>query len=198
MIAKAEPYRTYTQWLCRCDCGKTKIVRQCALMVGATKSCGCFHNELLSKKFSTHGGTKIECYSNWKAMLSRCYNHKTVGYHNYGGRGIRVCEFLRSSPHNVITLIGVKPSPKHTIDRKKVNDHYSCGMCSECLRLGLVNNIQWATRKHQSRNRRDNNLLTVDGETKCLSEWAEEKGISRSGIAYRLSVGKHPFTLAKQ
>ena len=33
--------RTGTYWMCSCDCGKTRLVRQAALRSGHCKSCGC-------------------------------------------------------------------------------------------------------------------------------------------------------------
>ena len=35
-----------TTWLCKCDCGVTKIIRSQPLRGGLTKSCGCLHREL--------------------------------------------------------------------------------------------------------------------------------------------------------
>ena len=35
-------------FLCRCDCGKEKIIRGNSLRSGLTTSCGCFHKEKLS------------------------------------------------------------------------------------------------------------------------------------------------------
>ncbi len=35
-----------TQWWCLCDCGTRKLVGTGPLRSGATKSCGCFANEL--------------------------------------------------------------------------------------------------------------------------------------------------------
>ena len=34
-----------TMWLCLCDCGKSKIIRQRKLLSGNTKSCGCYRRE---------------------------------------------------------------------------------------------------------------------------------------------------------
>jgi hypothetical protein len=35
-------------WLCRCDCGKTRIIRGTSLIEGDTKSCGCLISEMKS------------------------------------------------------------------------------------------------------------------------------------------------------
>lgn len=38
------------EWLCKCDCGNEKIVPSPRLKWGDTKSCGCLHLELVSKR----------------------------------------------------------------------------------------------------------------------------------------------------
>lgn len=40
------------RWLCFCDCGSEVIVRQTDLRSGATVSCGCYRNEVSSRKYS--------------------------------------------------------------------------------------------------------------------------------------------------
>lgn len=37
--------RPERKWLCRCDCGTEKYIRERALRTGNTKSCGCYRNE---------------------------------------------------------------------------------------------------------------------------------------------------------
>lgn len=41
---------TVTTWLCKCDCGTTKVVRGGPLAFGTTRSCGCLHREELSQR----------------------------------------------------------------------------------------------------------------------------------------------------
>lgn len=42
----------YPKWICRCDCGNEISVRQCNLVQGRTKSCGCLRAETRKKDFS--------------------------------------------------------------------------------------------------------------------------------------------------
>jgi hypothetical protein len=35
-----------TYWLCKCDCGNTKVVKRGSLMGDDTVSCGCYRNKL--------------------------------------------------------------------------------------------------------------------------------------------------------
>ncbi len=42
--------RRRTQWRCRCDCGKEKIIRGGVLRAGRSKSCGCFRKEVIGDR----------------------------------------------------------------------------------------------------------------------------------------------------
>ena len=90
-----------TQWLCQCDCGNKTVVDSVSLKTGNTVSCGCHRRELSSKRMiernKTHGITigseeDKRLYRLWAAIKRRCYYEKCVGYHNYGGRGVRMCD----------------------------------------------------------------------------------------------------------
>src|SRR6266496_879465 len=50
-------------WLCRCDCGQTKVIHSGWLVRGAVKSCGCLHRELAGTKTIRQRG---ENNPNWK------------------------------------------------------------------------------------------------------------------------------------
>ncbi len=126
----------------------------------------------------------------WVAMKQRCYNSNNPSYHGYGGRGIKVCEFLRGSALNLCSSIGIKPNNREiSLDRIDNNLNYSCGRCPECVEKGWSLNIRWATRRIQNRNKRNMNLITIDGETHCLSEWSEIYGLPRSGVNARYMNG---------
>lgn len=125
----------------------------------------------------THGLSKSREYGIWKAIRHRCENPKAAGYHRYGGRGICVCKRW----HNFTLFfadMGPRPSPKHSLDRyPDQNGNYEPGNC------------RWATRFEQQRNMRNNRLLTFNGETLCLSAWAERVGIHRTTLQYRMLLG---------
>lgn len=46
VIALYESDGNGSRWICKCDCGNTKIVRRRSLVSKATKSCGCLKKEL--------------------------------------------------------------------------------------------------------------------------------------------------------
>ena len=41
-----------TAWLCKCDCGNTKIIGTKELRSGETQSCGCLRDKLITKDIS--------------------------------------------------------------------------------------------------------------------------------------------------
>jgi hypothetical protein len=190
-VASTKEYRA--TWLCRCDCGNTLVVNGKSLRSGNTQSCGCLKHDVAGAHLRTHGQRYHSAYSNWKAMMTRCYNYKSDSYPPYGGAGIRVCEFLRATPANLVVLLGEKPTPRHTIDRINGRKHYSCGQCAECLKCDYGLNVRWATYKEQNRNHAANHLLTWDGRTQCIAAWAEETGVPFGTIFSRIKRGLLPF-----
>jgi len=66
-------------------------------------------------------------YSNYKAMIRRCYNPKQVRYENYGGIGITVCERWKHSFTAFLEDLGNRPSKEHTIGRALDLGNYEPG-----------------------------------------------------------------------
>lgn len=163
------------KWLCRCDCGSIWVVTSVKLTQGTTHSCGCYQIELLIARSITHGmsgPTGPRIYSLWADTHTRCYNQNSQSYPDWGGRGIRVCQRWHSFACYYEDMQD-PPSAEHSPDRINNNGNYSCGKCSECLENGWPMNVHWATRIQQARNKRNNRLLTANGETLCIAEWAE-------------------------
>jgi hypothetical protein len=79
-------------WLCKCECGVERILKNSDLRDGRTKSCGCLRKEKTSERFKTHGFRNHRLYRIWVSMKSRCYNLKVQHYSRYGGRGIQICD----------------------------------------------------------------------------------------------------------
>ncbi len=43
--------------------------------------------------------------------------------------------------------------------------------------------------KEQNRNRRDNKLITYEGKTKCIADWADILGVKSATLRQRLRYG---------
>jgi hypothetical protein len=80
------------RWRCSCSCGNEKIVIADSLLKGATRSCGCYRVDKVTKRNTTHGGTNEPLFRVWMQMKRRCYATKHPSYPNCGGRGVKVCK----------------------------------------------------------------------------------------------------------
>jgi 5-methylcytosine-specific restriction endonuclease McrA len=193
LVALKESEAGYPFWIFQCDCGKTKALRKGDVTFGRTTSCGCHRDSVVVKRnkdTAKWGGlSQTGAGVSWQAMMTRCYNRNNHTYAVYGAVGINVCEFIRATPGNLVLLIGERPKGK-TLDRINNLDSYHCGQCAECLSKGWPLNVKWSTPTQQGRNQKTNRLLTINGETHCVTEWAEIAGISESGLRDRIRRGK--------
>lgn len=93
-------------------------------------------------------------------MIGRCTRPSHIGYPNYGGAGITICErwmtFL-----NFLEDMGERP-PGTSLDRIDSRGNYEPGNC------------RWATRAVQNNNRRSNIIFEAFGERKALKFWASD------------------------
>jgi hypothetical protein len=119
-------------------------------------------------------------YRTWGAIKQRTTNPRHPAYARYGGAGVSMWPEWVESFDAFLAFIGPRPEPKcnYSIDRfpnKKGN--YEPG------------NVRWATRRQQNRNRQTNHLITHNGETRTIVEWAEIKGLPATLLAHRLAAG---------
>lgn len=178
VLEKAGRQGTSQLWLCRCDCGNLVKIRANSLVRLGRDSCGCRTSEKISKARFLHGETNSRLYNIWRSIKKRCLLPKTQGYKNYGGRGIEVCEEWKNS-YLAFRDWALKNGYKEDleIDRINVNGNYE------------PNNCRFVNNKQQANNRRNNRLLSVNGEIKTIQEWADIMGVQRSLIANRKKLG---------
>ena len=153
-------------WLCGCACGNEKVIAQTSLRSGRSKSCGC--NKV------THGERYHPLYGTWGRMLQRCYNPTSVGYKDYGGRGIDVCKEWHDI-HIFIHDVGERPDGM-SLDRKDNNLGYS------------KENCRWATDYEQSQNQRirNDNTSGAKGVVFDIVHTKWRAALTRNGIRKQL------------
>jgi len=161
-------------WLCKCECGKEKVIRGYSLTSGNSKSCGCVRLKNLIKRNTKHNMSNCPEYNAFMEMRKRCNNKNGERYSDYGGRGISIkykdfMEFYND--------VGKKPTPQHSIDRIDNDGNYEPGNC------------KWSTIKEQNRNSRNCVMIEFQGKTRCATEWAEEFGIKATMIRDRIKLG---------
>lgn len=142
-------------WLCKCDCGNEKIVAGYYLRSGKTKSCGCYNVDCLKsrkgiKYGGKHGMCNLRIYKNYHAMKARCFNPNHHKYHDYGARGITICdEWLGEKGFENFYDWAMQNGycDTLTIDRIDVNGNYEPSNCR-----WADNSIQGFNRNIQSNN----------------------------------------------
>lgn len=176
VLSKVNTVKHSVMWECLCDCGKHTIVAANNLTSGRIKSCGCLKIDRLIERSTTHNQRHTKLYDVWKTMRQRCDNPNNVSYHNYGGRGISVCEDWKTSFQSFYDWSMQNGySEKLTIDRIDVNGNY----CPE--------NCRWTDRTTQANNMRCNRLIEYNGEIYTLANLARKYNLSYSCLQNRLS-----------
>lgn len=166
-------------WLCRCDCGNTAVISAlCLKKKSCTLSCGCLLADINKKRRKYHPGAReMKEYKVWCEMKQRCASHNGTEYKNYGARGITVCTEWVESFEDFLQHVGRRPSAWHSLDRIDNNGNYEPG------------NVRWATREVQNNNRRNCRILTCNGRTMTITQWARELGIGEGTLFLRLKRG---------
>lgn len=180
VIEQVEHHRTSggyskVQWKCQCDCGNIVTVLADSLKSGNTKACGCESRSGLEKR-TTHGKSKDRLYRIWQGMRNRCNLSTNKYYHNYGGRGISVCAEWNDSFEDFYEwAIKNGYNENLTLDRRDNNGNYEPSNC------------HWKDRFYQMNHTRKNHLLTYEGRTQTVAEWAREIGMLYGTLHNRLN-----------
>lgn len=158
-----------SRWLCKCECKQEKVILSYCLKSGHTQSCGCLNKEIITK----HGLHNNKIYPVWNDMIQRCTNPKNKDYHNYGGRGIKVCKHWMKI-ENFLEDMEKGWKPGLQIERKNNYKGYH------------KENCKWATRKEQDKNKRNNLYIIYNGKTQLLMGLCEQHNVSYTIIWHRI------------
>lgn len=132
---------------------------------------------------TTHGLTGTPFHNVYYNLRDRCTNQKNRKYPAYGGRGIKCLwesfdAFREDMYESYLQHRTDHPGNRDTqIDRINNDEDY----CKE--------NCRWVTCLENTHNTRRNVVLTYEGETKILRDWARETGIKSSTLAKRIRDG---------
>lgn len=111
-----------------------------------------------------HGLSDHPIHKTWKRMIARCYVSSVSHFDLYGGRGIRVCARWHRFSNFFNDMISSWKSGM-SLDRIDPDGHYH------------QENCRWATFRTQIHNRRRNLDVEFRGETRKLSELAEQLSV---------------------
>ena len=123
----------------------------------------------------THGMTGTPTHNSWVSMRERCSNPNHSRASSYIGKGIKICKRWDKF-ENFFDDMGNRPYGK-SLERLDRNKNYTPDNCI------------WATPKQQAVNRDSTHLITANGVTRHLTEWARRLNIQPSAIRWRIANG---------
>jgi hypothetical protein len=159
-------------WLAQCECKNRvlKTMKELNKVTFCSKQCPLLH-EHQSKVMGSHNMSRHPAFAVWASMKARCLRKTHHAYHNYGGRGIKVCERWLESFENFWEDMRATYKKGLTLDRAD-NDGDYC-----------VENCRWATWKEQARNTRHSRIPG------WALDLAAKNGVKPSTLQYRVSHG---------
>jgi hypothetical protein len=155
-----------------CDCGNIIEVRGGDLFSENTQSCGCIRSGYVLAKH--------RMYPAWYSMNRRCSDPKDKAYHNYGGRGIQVCEDWQDFATFDLWVSTQGNVENLQIDRIDNNGNYEPSNC------------RFVTPIENCNNRRNSVLFMVDGVKMTLEE-ARRALPSSHQMLYAYNKGTSPI-----
>lgn len=172
---------------CYCECGNTGEYRLSDLKSGNTRSCGCLFKETRQYAHRTHGKGNTRLYSIWTNMKTRCHNANTPTYENYGNRGISINDEWDEDFQSFYDwAIENGYRENLTIERLDCNGHYEPSNCT------------WIKASEQSKNRRNNIMISVNGESSTLRDWCVRFGLKYKNIHQYIKRKNKPADEALQ
>ncbi len=170
---------------CKCSCGQIYECLLTKLVNNIIKDCGCIEQtrpDMLGEnnRFYKHGKSFDRLMSVWSGMITRCNNKKSISYHNYGGRGIMVCDNWLEYLNFYNWAMANNYQNNLTLERINVNGNY----CPE--------NCKWIPYAEQYLNKRNSRKITAWNETKCLIEWFRDERVkidNNATFEYRIKAG---------
>jgi len=165
-------------WECLCDCGQKTMVITGRLKSGCTRSCGCYQRDRARETQLKHGHSlnkPSSTYQSWRGMKERCLNPKNKAFRWYGKEGIKVCERWLNF-ENFLADMGERPKGT-SLDRIDSSGDYR------------KENCRWILSTKQQTNTRQNVVLTFNGLSMCIADWARKLNIPYGTLQQRIKKG---------
>lgn len=169
--------KSHIKVLCLCTCGKEITASRAKLYSSHTRSCGCLARDKTIARSYKHGASRRDKetpeHITWQGIRARCRRTNHQDYADYGGRGITVDprwdDFV-----NFFSDMGIRPSPKHSIERVDNNLGYS------------KENCVWALPEQQANNKRKTVFVCWNDHVMSISQACKYHHINRRTVLRRI------------
>jgi hypothetical protein len=124
----------------------------------------------------------VKMMARWVSIWKRCYLPEDCNYKYYGARGIRVCQEWMDF-QAFYSFWGDPPFEDATIGRIDNDGNYEPSNC------------EWQSQEQQNNNTRRSRLVTWNGKTQSIRDWAKEYNIGTRRLNER--VIKRGWTMGR-
>lgn len=178
-----EPVKRSAKRFCSMECfSPPKNIIQC-------RNCGCDVSDRPEESsvrrvfcgaecrrafFLVNRPSKTVEYTAWQSMKRRCGSETGRDFRNYKSRGIRVCPEWEHDFPAFLKHVGLKPTPKHSLDRIDNDGNYEPG------------NVRSSTNIEQCSNTSRSRLYEYSGEKVTLPELYRRFGIKVGTLDSRM------------
>jgi hypothetical protein len=186
VVLRIEPMVGKTKFECVCDCGNKSVVVGQYLQSGNTTSCGCVKKSVGFTSNLIHGGSAGNmhgAYRSWRSMKHRCTCPSSIGWKDYGARGITVCERWLDSYELFLEDMGHRPKG-YSLERLDIEKGYS------------PENCVWIPNKHQAKNNRRTVRYLVGNEIIIQADLAKKLNIHPSSLMEMRKQNRLPQGIA--
>ncbi len=186
-------------WICKCECGNYKVVRESNLAAGMTNSCGCLLKDIDEER-RVYDKDSAAAVCAWKNMINRC-KPNYVQSENYYKKGITVCSEWECFDVFNSWVDGRNKNRKFSVTRKNKELGFFPQNCSikirqqdkySTTRLGRI----WNNMNARCYNKNIKNYALYGGRgVSVCSEWKDsfrefEKWAVANGYSKNLSIDR--------
>lgn len=186
-------------WICKCECGNYKVVRESNLAAGMTNSCGCLLKDI-DKERRVYDKDSAAAVCAWKNMITVC-KPDYVNSEHYYKKGISVCRDWESFDTFNRWVAGRNRNERFSVVRKNKELGFYPQNCSikirqkakySTTRLGRI----WNGMKTRCYNKKSNAYPLYGGRgVSICNEWRSsfyefKKWALANGYSKNLSIDR--------
>jgi hypothetical protein len=162
-------------WLCQCTCGREyeTAVHPSIPREPFQYRCPLPLRRRLSRLMVKHGHSRTREYKLWCDLRRRCSEEADRG--RYLDRGVYLHAAWDADFLTFLTDVGAAPAANARFERIGNKGAFVPG------------NVRWSVEGPKTGQRLNSRLITFDGKTATLAEWAKETGLDPATISGRLA-----------
>lgn len=161
--------RGESHWLCKCDCGTEKIVKEASLLRGASKSCGCLVKELNSFRYTKPSGvvSSNRVYDRYKKGAIKKGRAFELTKEEFIYLTSNNCYYCGSKPKNICNIGKIGDYTYNGIDRIDNTKGYIIDNCITCcetcnrakLKMTKFDFLEWIDRVYIHQHELNNHAI---------------------------------------